>query len=86
VTVDEERYRVAMEEAQERSRGANQTEGPYAAVEGDGLPSNLPTTEFLGYAQSLARGKVLAATAAKDGWIVVLDRTPFYAESGGQVG
>lgn len=86
VTVDEEGYRTAMEQAQERSRGANQTEGPYAAISGEELPSDLPPTEFLGYSAVQATGKVLAATPSKDGWVVVLDRTPFYAESGGQVG
>lgn len=86
VTVDEEGYREAMEEAQERSRGANQTEGPYAAVAGDGLPSDLPPTDFLGYQTTHSSGKVVAAAESKDGWLVVLDRTPFYAESGGQVG
>jgi alanyl-tRNA synthetase len=86
VSVDEEGYRAAMEEAQERSRGANQTEGPYTAVAGDGLPSDLPATEFLGYHHTAATGKVVAAAEAKEGWVVVLDRTPFYAESGGQVG
>ena len=52
-------------------------------------------TEFLGYAQDHAEGKVLAiikdgarVTSAKKGekvWVVV-NQTPFYAESGGQVG
>jgi alanyl-tRNA synthetase len=44
-------------------------------------------TEFLGYRDDAAEARVLAVIDAGDGVVeVFLDRTPFYAESGGQVG
>ena len=45
------------------------------------------TTEFLGYTKSEAEGHVLAVLEGDDGTVeIFLDRTPFYAEAGGQVG
>ena len=55
----------------------------------------LPPTEFLGYDEDRARGTILAIIRsggpqdeahAGDEIEIILDRTPFYAESGGQVG
>ena len=44
-------------------------------------------TEFVGREESEAKATVLAVVAADDGTqSIFLDRTPFYAESGGQVG
>jgi alanyl-tRNA synthetase len=44
-------------------------------------------TEFVGREELEAKGTVLAVVPADDGTVsVFLDRTPFYAESGGQVG
>jgi alanyl-tRNA synthetase len=46
------------------------------------------TTEFVGYTDTAGEGRVLAVLPGEeDGTVeVFLDRTPFYAESGGQVG
>ena len=44
-------------------------------------------TEFVGREESEAKATVLAVVPADDGTVsLLLDRTPFYAESGGQVG
>jgi len=46
----------------------------------------LPPSSFLGYQTLEAEGKVLFVEMQADEGLVVLDQTPFYGESGGQVG
>jgi alanyl-tRNA synthetase len=95
-TVDEDGFEVAMREAQERSRGASGMESVYAGVaaafafEVDDRPT---ATNFVGYQFPAAETRVVAAMpelteeGACTGRIgIALEATPFYAESGGQVG
>ena len=90
LTIDQEGYEAAMAEQRARARAAGGFKVDYNAA---GL--DLPASEFLGYSTLAEQGKVLALV--KDGkkverlvegddGAVVLDRTPFYAESGGQAG
>jgi alanyl-tRNA synthetase len=93
VKVDMDGYRAAMAEAQERSRGASGMDTVYGGVAGGlvflddkGQEAKLQPTEFLGYEASWADAQVLAVAKTDDTHAaVVLDRTPFYAESGGQM-
>ena len=91
LTVDRAGFEHAMTGQRTRSRRASRFE----ALAHD-LPSVAEETAFLGYECLEADGEVVALfdaeaqpverlTAGATG-IVVLDRTPFYAESGGQVG
>ena len=90
LTIDQEGYEAAMAEQRARARAAGSFKVDYNAADLD-----LPASEFLGYSSLAEQGKVLALV--KDGkkverlvegddGAVVLDRTPFYAESGGQAG
>lgn len=90
LTVDQAGYEAAMAEQRARARAAGTFKVDYNAK---GL--EFPASEFLGYSSLTEQGKVLALV--KDGQkveqlvegddgVVVLDRTPFYAESGGQAG
>ena len=87
--VDMAGFEKAMSRQQERSRGA----GKFAAKEKlayDGVKTAFKGYESLSEAArivALYRGGVsVDRLATDDEGVVVLDRTPFYAESGGQVG
>ncbi len=90
VRVDYAGFEAAMERQRERARAASKFQMS-ASVEYSGA-----ATEFHGYETLALEGKVVALyrdegvqvreLGAGEAGIVVLDRTPFYAESGGQVG
>jgi alanyl-tRNA synthetase len=89
VTVDEAGFDAAMEAQRDRARAAS-TFKMGAQVDYTG-----PKTAFRGYDSLSEEGRIVAlyrdggkvdALAAGEHGIVVLDRTPFYAESGGQIG
>jgi len=90
VRVDYAGFEAAMERQRERARAASRFQAG-ASVEYSGA-----ATEFHGYDSVALEAKVVALykgegvqaqeLAAGEKGIVVLDRTPFYAESGGQVG
>jgi alanyl-tRNA synthetase len=78
-------YAQYMEGQRERSRAASKIVGD-VFVEQD-FALNLPKTEFLGYKETKAEATVLKVAHKEDRvFQIILNRTPFYAESGGQVG
>ena len=95
LTVDETGFNAEMEIQKVRSRGA--VESIDLTVQGslDKLAEHIHATQFLGYAHSTSQAEVVAllvagasVSEADAGTSVqiVLDKSPFYAESGGQVG
>ena len=84
VEVDVAGFQAEMEAQRARARAAQSAGGANAARSGGyrELVDQFGPTEFLGYQTTEARGRVLAVNGNE----VFLDRTPFYAEAGGQVG
>ena len=87
--LDETGFNKCMEEQVKNSKSASKFKGNQLDL------SAIDETQFLGYDRLNAEGKVLglwnddlqvdSATPGKD-YILALDQSPFYAESGGQVG
>lgn len=95
LTIDMDGFEAAMQQQRERSREASQFAVDYSAI-----PNGDIATEFTGYHLSAEPNTREASTIlalirdhqrvetlshGEKGWII-LDKTPFYAESGGQVG
>ncbi|WP_039949992.1 alanine--tRNA ligase [Wohlfahrtiimonas chitiniclastica] len=90
LALDMDGFEACMEEQRARARAANQ----FSAEKTVAIDLSKPV-EFVGYTENhldtvileLAKdGELVDALSEGDHGIVVLERTPFYAESGGQVG
>lgn len=93
LTVDRDGFEQAMEEQRERARAARQ-DVDSMQIQGGPLSELTVTSQFVGYTELVATGKVEAiifenqlTDQAEEGQTVqvVLSQTPFYAESGGQI-
>jgi len=93
MTVDREGFDKSMQEQRDRARAARQ-ETDSMKVQGGPLADYTDKSEFVGYDNLSAEVRIQAIVADNEfvdvagvdqKVLVVLDRTPFYAESGGQV-
>ena len=84
--VDEDGYKAAMQEQKERAKAAAAKISVTGDIKYAKIEDEVGSTEFVGYTENGAEAKILA-TVEGDGYVdIVLDKTPFYAECGGQVG
>jgi alanyl-tRNA synthetase len=88
--VDRPGFDASMADQRDRARAAGKKGGVAHGDEADAVQALLDahgTTEFVGRALTEVDATVLAVVPGSDGTVgIFLDRTPFYAESGGQVG
>ncbi|HJT50467.1 MAG TPA: alanine--tRNA ligase [Nitrosospira sp.] len=89
VAIDQAGFERAMERQRERARATSKF------TMQEGITYSGPSTAFHGYESLQHEGQILAiykegsqvaSIEAGDEAVIVLDKTPFYAESGGQVG
>jgi alanyl-tRNA synthetase len=94
LSVDLDGFAEALAEQQERGRASGKF-GQQVQISSRAI-QDLTPTEFLGYecleaddariVAIVADGEAVEEIGAGDAAVVILDKTPFYAESGGQVG
>ena len=95
LTVDVDSFNVEMEQQRDRARAAHETIDLTVQGSIDKLAEHIHPTKFSGYTELesavkveavLVEGKPVEAAEAGTEIQVILDSTPFYGESGGQVG
>ncbi|ARF58026.1 alanine--tRNA ligase [Streptomyces gilvosporeus] len=98
LTVDEERFAALLDGQKKRAKAGGKAKTAEALRKMDTyreLAARLPRTEFLGYEHLSAEatvtglmsgGTVVPSAGAGAEVELVLDRSPFYAEAGGQIG
>jgi len=88
VTVLREEFEAKMEEQKEKARSAREVvmeKGQDSFIED--FYDKHGVTKFTGYEKTEDEATLLSSREAKDGkCLLIFDKTPFYAESGGQVG
>ena len=93
LSIDDEAFVALMNEQKARARAARGNISGWSDSS-KSLLENLPATDFVGYASDSAEAKVLAIITDESSvdeisegeCSVILDKTPFYGEGGGQVG
>ena len=93
LTIDNDRFTALMQEQRTRAREARANISGWANASGS-LLADLPKTEFVGYTEEVCDAKVLGIIVdegmvdmvSEGEFTLVLDKTPFYGEGGGQVG
>ena len=86
LNVDEDGYKKAMQEQKDRAKAATAKISVTGDIKYAKVENEVGSTDFVGYTQNECDAKILA-TIEGDGYVdIVLDKTPFYAECGGQVG
>lgn len=86
LAIDHAGFTAAMEEQRERARSSAKFDASLASDEGWTILMPGVATSFVGYDNFECTAKVLRYREVNDDLLIVLDKSPFYAEGGGQVG
>ncbi len=94
LNLDEEGFEKLLSEQRTRARNARKNAGKEAWLDSN-IKLDMPPTQFVGYEHFKADAEILAiingnalteSCKSGDDVIVIIDKTPFYAQGGGQVG
>ena len=86
LNVDEAGFKMAMQEQKDRAKAATAKISVTGDIKYAKIEEKVGSTDFVGYDQNICEAKILD-TVEGEGYVdVILDRTPFYAECGGQIG
>lgn len=86
LNIDEAGFKVAMQEQKDRAKAATAKISVTGDIKYAKVEEEVGSTEFVGYTETETDAKILA-TIDGEGYVdVVLNKTPFYAECGGQTG
>lgn len=95
MTVDEPRFRELVKEQHDRAKNAHENAGKEAWVGSENATKDMSATEFLGYnaysceadiSAIIVDGKKADFVSNEENATIVLDKTVFYGEGGGQIG
>ena len=84
--VDEDGFKAAMQEQKDRAKAAAAKISVTGDIKYARIEDEVGSTDFVGYEKDECLAKILAQIEGEGFVDIVLDRTPFYAECGGQVG
>ncbi|MCM1338698.1 MAG: alanine--tRNA ligase [Muribaculaceae bacterium] len=85
--IDEEGFKNAMKEQKERAKAATAKISVTGDIKYAKIEKEVGSTNFIGYSENECSDAKILAQIEGEGFVdIVLDKTPFYAECGGQVG
>ena len=87
LNVDEAGFKVAMQEQKDRAKAATAKISVTGDMKYAKIENEVGSTEFIGYSENECSDAKILAQVEGDGFVdIVLNKTSFYAECGGQVG